>query len=145
MRALNSLRLEKGYGSWGREFSVDYTPAEAGLGRFVRLDKGNFIGRDAAQRILAEPPKRKLAIFAVGDGDVDPMGNEPILAGGEVVGRLTSGAYMFHVKHSGGLGYIRSDLVGEASKLEIEILGERRPARILKDAPYDPEGKRLRM
>ena len=79
MRALNALRLEKGYGSWGREFSVDYTPAEAGLGRFVRLDKGNFIGRDAAQRILAEPPKRRLAIFAVGDGDVDPMGNEPIL------------------------------------------------------------------
>ena len=145
MRALNSLRLEKGYGSWGREYSVDYTPAEAGLGRFVRLDKGDFIGRDAAQRILAEPPKRRLAIFAVGDGDVDPMGNEPILSGGEVVGRLTSGAHMFHVKHSGGLGYIRSDLADEASKLEIEILGERRPARILKDAPYDPEGKRLRM
>jgi dimethylglycine dehydrogenase len=52
---------------------------------------------------------------------------------------------MFHVKHSGGLGYIRSDLANEASKLEIEILGERRPARILKDAPYDPDGKRLRM
>jgi dimethylglycine dehydrogenase len=145
MRALNALRLEKGYGSWGREFSVDYTPAEAGLGRFVRLDKGNFIGRDAAQRILREPPKRKLAIFAVGDGDVDPMGNEPILSDGEVVGRLTSGAYMFHVKHSGGLGYIRSDLADASRKLEIEILGERRPARILKDAPYDPEGKRLRM
>src|SRR5688572_262506 len=145
MRALNALRLEKGYGSWGREFSVDYTPAEAGLGRFVRLDKGDFIGRDAAQRILAEPPKRRVAIFAVGDGDVDPMGNEPILAGAEVVGRLTSGAYMFHVKHSGGLGYIRSDLADASRQLEIEILGERRPARILKNAPYDPEGKRLRM
>ncbi len=111
----------------------------------MRLDKGDFIGRDAAKRILADAPKRRLAIFAVGDGDVDPMGNEPILSGGEVVGRLTSAAYMFHVKHSGGLGYIRSDLVDESSRLEVEILGERRPARILKDAPYDPEGKRLRM
>jgi dimethylglycine dehydrogenase len=137
--------LEKGYGSWGREYSVDYTPAEAALGRFVQLDKGDFIGRDAAQRILSEPPKRKLAIFAVGDGDVDPMGNEPILADGEVVGRLTSGGYMFHVKHSGGLGYIRSDLADVSRMLEIEILGERRPARILSEAPYDPQGARLRM
>jgi dimethylglycine dehydrogenase len=62
-----------------------------------------------------------------------------------VVGRLTSGAYMFHVKHSGGLGYIRSDLADASRKLEIEILGERRPARILEQAPYDPDGKRLRM
>ncbi len=145
MRALNALRLEKGYGSWGREFSVDYTPAEAGLSRFVRLDKGDFIGRDAAKRILAEQPKRRLAIFELSDGDTDPMGNEPVLSGGEVVGRLTSGGYMFHVKHSVGLGYIRSEFANDSSKLEIEILGERRPARILKDAPYDPEGKRLRM
>ena len=112
----------------------------------MRLDKGNFIGRDAAQRILSEPPKRRLAIFAVGDGDVDPMGNEPILSGGEVVGRLTSGAHMFHVKHSGRFGLHPQRLRrASASKLEIEILGERRPARILKDAPYDPDGKRLRM
>src|SRR5262249_16701942 len=126
MRALNSLRLEKGYGSWGREYSVDYTPAEAGLARFVRFDKGSFTGRAAAQRILADQPKRRRGIFGVGDGDVDPMGNEPILSNGEVVGRLTSGGYMFHVKHSGGLGYIRSDLADASRELEIEILGERR-------------------
>jgi dimethylglycine dehydrogenase len=145
MRALNALRLEKGYGSWGREFSVDYTPAEAGLGRFVRLDKGEFIGRDAAKRILSQAPKRRLAIFALGDGDVDPMGNEPILSGGEMVGRLTSGGFAFHVKHAIGLGYVRRDIADGSNEVEIEILGKRRPARILKDAPYDPEGKRLRM
>jgi dimethylglycine dehydrogenase len=142
MRALNALRLEKGYGSWGREFSVDYTPAEAGLGRFVRLDKGEFIGRDAAKRILDEPPKRRLAIFALDAGDVDPMGNEPILMNGEVVGRLTSGGFGFHVKHPIGLGYVRRDV---ADQVEIEILGERRRARILTEPPYDPEGRRLRM
>ena len=109
------------------------------------LDKGSFIRRDAAQRIMSETPKRKLAIFAVGDGDVDPIGTEPMLTGDEVIGRLTSGADMFHVKHSGGLGYIRSDLADVSRALEIEILGERRPAHILKDAPYDPDGQRLRM
>ncbi len=145
MRALNALRLEKGYGSWGREFSVDYTPAEAGLGRFVRFDKSDFIGRKAAERILAEAPKRRLAIFALGEGDVDPMGNEPILAGGKVVGRLTSGGFGFHVGHAIGLGYVRREIADSAGQVEIEILGDRRPARILKDAPFDPDGKRLRM
>ncbi len=145
MRALNALRLEKGYGSWGREFSVDYTPAEAGLGRFVRLDKGDFIGRDAAKRILGEEPQRRLAIFALDAGKVDPMGNEPVIANGEVVGRLTSGGFGFHVGHAIGLGYIKREVADSANQVEIEILGERRAARILKDAPYDPEGKRLRL
>jgi dimethylglycine dehydrogenase len=111
----------------------------------VRFEKGDFIGRVAAQRILGEPPKRRLAILALADGETDPMGNEPILSDGEVVGRLTSGGYMFHVKQSVGLGYVRSDLADASRALEIEILGERRPARILKEAPYDSEGKRLRM
>jgi dimethylglycine dehydrogenase len=141
MRALNALRLEKGYGSWGREFSVDYTPAEAGLGRVVRLDKGDFIGRQAAGRILAEPPKRRLAILALDPGEVDPMGNEPVLSDGEVVGRLTSGGFGFAVNHPIGLGYVRCDAPDE---LEVEVLGNRRPARILKEAPYDPDGRRLR-
>jgi dimethylglycine dehydrogenase len=145
MRALNALRLEKGYGSWGREYSVDYTPAEAGLARFVRLDKGAFIGRDAAKRILEEQPKRRLAILAIADGEVDPMGNEPVLSGGETVGRLTSGGFGFHVEHSIGLGYIRSEFAVGSRTLEVEILGERRPARVLKEPPYDPDGKRLRM
>jgi dimethylglycine dehydrogenase len=145
MRALNALRLEKAYGSWGREFSVDYTPAEAGLGRFVRIDKGDFIGRSAAERILAEQPKRRLTIFALDEGKVDPMGNEPVLANGEVVGRLTSGGFGFHVGHAIGLGYIKREVADGANQVEIEILGERRAARILKDAPYDPDGKRLRM
>jgi len=124
---------------------VDYTPAEAGLERFVRLDKGDFIGRDAAKRILGEQPKRRLAIFALAEGEVDPMGNEPVLSEGAVVGRLTSGGFGFHVGHAIGLGYIRSDVASGASGLEIEILGERRAARILEQAPFDPDGKRLRM
>jgi dimethylglycine dehydrogenase len=145
MRALNALRLEKGYGSWGREFSVDYTPAEAGLGRFVRLDKGDFIGHKAAERVLSEAPKRRFAIFALEEGDLDPMGNEPVLADGEVVGRLTSGGFGYHVKHPIGLGYVRGDIAERAGEVEIETLGERRRARIMKEAPYDPEGGRLRM
>jgi dimethylglycine dehydrogenase len=145
MRALNALRLEKGYGSWGREFSVDYTPAEAGLERFVRKDKGDFIGRAAAERILAEPPKRRFTIFALEDGAVDPMGNEPVLFNGKAVGRLTSGGYGYHVGHAIGIGYVTRDVAEGGGAVEIEILGERRAARVLKQPPFDPEGKRLRM
>jgi len=104
-----------------------------------------FIGRDAAKRILSEQPNRQLAILALADGDTDPMGNEPILSGGEVVGRLTSGGFAFHAEHSIGLGYIRSEFANDSSKLEVEVLGERRAARVLTNAPYDPDGKRLRM
>ena len=118
---------------------------EAGLGRFVRLDKSAFIGRDAAKRFLGEQPKRRLAISALGDCAVDPMGNEPILSEGEVVGRLTSGGFGFHVEHAIGLGYIRGEFANEPSGLEIEILGERRAARIMKEPPCDPDGKRLRI
>lgn len=90
-------------------------------------------------------PKRRLVIVALGDGEVDPMGNEPILSGGAVIGRLTSGGYMFHVKQSVGLGYIRGEFANDLSVLEVEILGDRRPARVLMKPPYDPDGKRLRM
>ncbi|HEX6119608.1 MAG TPA: glycine cleavage T C-terminal barrel domain-containing protein [Dongiaceae bacterium] len=93
---------------------------------------------------MAEPPKRQLAIFAFGPGEVDPIGNEPILANGEVVGRLSSAGFGYHVDHAIGLGYVRREIAGAAGPVEIEILGERRAARILANAPYDPAGKRLR-
>ena len=97
------------------------------------------------KRLCAETPAAFVAFDALAEGDVDPIGNEPILSRGEVVGRLTSGGFGFHVGHAIALGYIRSDVASGSSGLEIEILGERRAARILEQAPFDPDGKRLRM
>jgi dimethylglycine dehydrogenase len=141
-RALNSLRLEKGYGAWGREYTQDYTPAEAGLGRFVRFDKGDFIGRDAARAASAAPPSRRLSILAVESGSIDPLGNEPVLADGKAIGRVTSGGHGHWVERNIALAYLPGAEQGKP--IEIEILGERFPARVLAEPLYDPEGQRLR-
>ncbi len=142
VRALNSLRLEKGYGGWGREYTQDYTPGEANLGRFVRPDKGEFIGRTA---VLAQPsiPARRLTLLRIDSGVDDPAGGEVVLLDGRPVARLTSAAHS-HTFHQGlGLAYLPVERQPEAP-LEVEILGRPYPAVALAAAPYDPEGLRLR-
>jgi dimethylglycine dehydrogenase len=143
-QALNSLRLEKGFGSWAREYRPIYGPHEAGLGRFVRLDKGDFIGRDAAAAEAKAGGARRLRLFSVAAADADAMGDEPIWHGGKVIGWVTSGGYGHTVKQSLALGYIEAALGGRRDGFEIEILGERRAARMLESPPVDPEGKRMR-
>ncbi len=141
VRALNSLRLEKGYGSWGREYTLDYTPGEAGMARFVRLDKPAFIGRDAAARDLAKPPARRLRTLVVDCKDVDPIGNESVFHDGKSVGRVTSGGFGHWLGKSIALAYVPAAADGG---FEVEILGERYGARVAPHALYDPEGARLR-
>jgi len=144
VRALNALRLEKGYGAWGREYTMDYTPFEAGLTPFVKTDKGAFIGRDAAAKAASTAPKRRLALFAIDAKDADPFGGEPIFQDGKCVGRLTSGAYGHWVQKSLALGYIPAEAVAKGKGFTVEILGERLAAELLSKPPYDPEGHRLR-
>ncbi|MDY0884178.1 FAD-dependent oxidoreductase [Dongia soli] len=144
VRALNSLRLEKGYGSWGREFSIDYNAAEAGIEKLTKLDKGEFIGRDAAAVAFKAGAKRKLAIMAVDVAETDPIGNEPVLQNGKVIGRLTSAGYGHTVGTAIALSYLPVELAKPGSKVEIEVLGEMRPATILAEPPYDPSGARMR-
>jgi len=139
-RALNSLRLEKSFGSWAREYRPLYGPREAGLDRFVDHARGGFIGHAAA---LAEAPARRLATFVVEAGDIDVMGDEPIWHDGRVAGWVTSGGYAHHSRASVALGYIPADLDGGAG-FEIEILGHRRPARALTAPLLDPAGRRMR-
>ncbi len=147
-QALNSLRLEKGFGSWAREYRPIYGPHEAGLGRFVRLDKGEFIGRDAAAAEKESGGARRWCCSRSSEDaagvDADAIGDEPIWHGGKVVGWVTSGGYGHTVKQSLALGYVEAAIAGEAAGFEIEILGERRPARILAKPPVDPEGSRMR-
>lgn len=144
VRALNSLRLEKGYGSWGREFSVDYNAAEAGIEKLTKVDKGEFIGRTAAQEAFQAGARRKLAIMAVDVAETDPIGNEPVLQNGKVIGRLTSAGYGHTVGTAIALSYLPADLAKPGGKVEIEVLGEMRPATILAEPPYDPSGARMR-
>lgn len=142
--ALLSMRLEKGFGTWAREYRPIYGPEEAGLRRFVRLDKGEFIGRTAAAAERAAGGERRLVLFEVEAHDADAFGDEPIWHDGEVIGWITSGGYGHTVAKSLALGYVPRALAGERRGFEIEIIGERRPARILAEPPYDPSGSRMR-
>ena len=139
--AQNALRLEKAYGSWFSEYSNDYDPNEAGLGAFVKLEKPDFIGRDALLARRDTRCARRLCCFEI-DAEDDAFGSEPVLCDGRVVGELTSGAYGHAVNKSLALGYIKPSHID--AQYEIPIVGQWRQAKRLAQAPYDPQGHRLR-
>ena len=151
MRALMSLRLEKSYGTWFREYRPIYTPAEGGILRYLKLDH-DFIGRSAHEQELADGgPKRRLVAFVVDpqpDDPADVIGDEPVWHDGKVVGWVTSGGYGHHVKESIALGYVPAELADPAGRggegFEIEIIGRRRPARLQPEPLFDPQGLRMR-
>jgi dimethylglycine dehydrogenase len=143
-RALNSLRIEKGYGGWGREYTQDYMPTEAGLQALIRTDKDFFVGRHAALAQLSAAPRRRLRMLAIQSNDPDPTGGETVLQAGRPVARLTSAAFGYTVGHSLGLAYFPVDIDHDARDLEVQLLASRVSARVLDCPPYDPAGKRLR-
>jgi dimethylglycine dehydrogenase len=131
MRAMMSLRLDRWFGSWGREFSPDYTPAETGLDRFVRFNKpASFIGKAPAMAEKANGPRKRLASFVVDADGVDVVAWEPIWLDGRVVGWCTSGGFSHWTNQSVAQGFLPPDRVEDGLSVEIEILGERRPARV---------------
>jgi dimethylglycine dehydrogenase len=149
-RALMSLRLEKSYGTWYREYRPIYTLHEAGLERYVKLDH-EFIGRAAYEKEAETGPERRLVAFVVDPDPNEPadvIGDEPIWHDDAVVGWVTSGSYGHHVKQSIALGYVPTALAapdGPGGKgFEIEIIGRRRPARLQPEPLFDPEGLRMR-
>ena len=144
MRAMMSLRLEKSFGAWMREYRPEYTPAETGLDRFVDLRKNDFIGRDAAMRERDAPPERRLCTFVVDALDADVWADEPIFAGDDVVGFVTSGGYAHYSEKSVALGFVPSDMIADGAEFTVEILGERRPATLVLDPVLDPRGERMR-
>ena len=143
-RALNAMRVEKSFGSWAREFRPIYGPYEAGLGRFVDLKKGDFIGREAALREKDSGGALRLITLAVDAADADALGDEPIWHEGKVVGWVTSGAYGHSVQRSLALGYVPVGIASATNGFEVEIIGERRKAQRLPAAAFDPSGARMR-
>ncbi len=149
MRALLCMRLEKNFGTWYREFRPIYGPFEAGLDRFIKLDKPDFIGKAAALKEKLDGPQKTRIFMVVDATDCDVMGDEPIwvTSDGEskVVGWVTSGGFGHYVNQSLAQGYVPTECLKPGIKLEIEILGERRAAHLQMDPPFDPEAKRMRM
>ncbi|MBC6441293.1 MAG: FAD-dependent oxidoreductase [Rhodospirillales bacterium] len=145
MRAMMSLRLEKSFGSWLREYRPDYTPAETGMDRFISFRKNDFIGRDAALKERDEGPTRLLCTFKVEADDADCVADEPIWKDGEVVGFVTSGGYAHFCETSVAIGFVPVAMVEEGAEFEIEILGDMRKATLYTDPLFDPQGERMRM
>ncbi len=145
MRAMMSLRLEKSFGSWLREFKPDYTPMETGLDRFVHYDKSvDFIGKQAAITEKEQGVSRKLCTFIVDAADADVWGWEPIWSGGNVVGFVTSGGYAHYAKKSVAYGFLPVELIEEGAEVEIEILGDRRKASLYTTPLFDAGAERMR-
>jgi 4-methylaminobutanoate oxidase (formaldehyde-forming) len=150
LHAVDSLRLEKGYRHWGSDITPDDTPFEAGLGFAVKLDKGDFIGREALIRQRKSGLARKLVMFALDDPEPLLYHDEPIYRNGELVSSVTHGAYAHMLGCAMGMGYLEnpegiSDEWILSGRYEIDVEGELIPAKAFLKAPYDPSSKRVRM
>ncbi|MEM8654602.1 MAG: FAD-dependent oxidoreductase [Pseudomonadota bacterium] len=145
-RALMSLRVEKGYGSWSREYSPEYWPQEVGLDRLVKTDK-DFLNKAAAMEVMHQPGRESLMLLHLKSEDTDASGadatgGEPIFRDGVGIGRVTSGAYGHSVGMSLALGYVTD--AGPGDKVDVMVLGRPHRATILEKSPFDPAGERLR-
>ncbi|MDG1531960.1 MAG: FAD-dependent oxidoreductase [Paracoccaceae bacterium] len=145
-RALMSLRVEKGYGSWSREFSPEYWPQEVGLDRLCKMDK-DFLNKSAAAETMSNAPREDLVLLHLEEADVnasnaDATGGEPIFMNGKGIGRVTSGTYGYTVGMSLALGYVKGAKPGD--RVQVMVLGTPHNAVILAEPPFDPKGERLR-
>ncbi|MBI4940744.1 MAG: FAD-dependent oxidoreductase [Actinobacteria bacterium] len=142
--AVNSLRLEKSYGIWSKEFTWAYTPGMSGLDRFVAFDKPAFVGREAARREKETGPAQRLVTLDVATKDAEAGPFEPVWSGERRVGFVTSGGYGHSVGRSLAMAYLDVDLAVPGTPLEVHVVGVRTPATVVEDSPYDPEGLRQR-
>jgi len=143
-RAIDSLRLEKGYRYWSAEVSPDYTPYESGMGFAVALDKGDFIGREALLKQKQDGIKTRLCCLTLADPTAIAVGKEPIRAGDRVIGWVTSGGYGYTVRKSIVYGYLPIEHAAVGTELDVEILGERIKAVVERKPLYDPKGERIK-
>jgi dimethylglycine dehydrogenase len=145
IRAMDSLRLEKSYKLIGRELSIEYSALESDLQKFVDLDKGPFLGRDALVAWRDKGFDNKLVTLEVqGVTDADARGSEPVTRNGAMIGRTTSGGYGWRVGKSLALAMVKPEFSHIGDEVDVRILGEMRRAIVIPDSPYDPKNAALR-
>jgi 4-methylaminobutanoate oxidase (formaldehyde-forming) len=144
-RAIDALRLEKGYRVWSSDITPDETPFEAGLGFAVRLDKPkDFIGKQALVAAKAAGPRKRLRCLVLDDPRAIALGNEPVRVGGAIVGRVTSGGFGFAVERSIAYGYLPPDLAAIGTRGEVDVFGQWVGFQVSAEPLYDPTGGRIR-
>ncbi|WP_411037310.1 GcvT family protein [Shinella sp. BYT-45] len=145
LHALESLRLEKSYRAMYRDMNPELTAWESGLDRFIRLDKGDFIGREALVRQQQEGVKRRSVTIAIDTDGASSLVHEGVYRDGALVGRITSGGYAYTLGHDVAFALLPVELGTPGTELEVPILGEKRKARVIAESPYDPQALRGRM
>jgi glycine cleavage system aminomethyltransferase T/glycine/D-amino acid oxidase-like deaminating enzyme len=141
-RAIDSMRLEKGYRVWGSDVTPDDTPFEAGTAFAVKLDKGDFIGRDAL--LARQDPDRRLCCLVLADRRAVALGSEPVRVDGDAVGRVTSGGYGYSVERSIAYAYLPAPQSEPGQPVEVEIFGEWVAGEVAAEPLFDPDGNRVR-
>jgi 4-methylaminobutanoate oxidase (formaldehyde-forming) len=144
-KAIDTLRLEKGYRYWSSEISPDYTPFEAGLGFAVKLDKGDFIGREALLKQKQAGLKQKLCCLTLSDNQAIALGKEPIRYGDKIVGWVAAGGYGYSVGKSILYAYLPVECSKVGTELEVEFFGEQVRAVVVQSPLWDPKGERIRL
>jgi 4-methylaminobutanoate oxidase (formaldehyde-forming) len=144
-RAIDALRVEKGYRVWSSDITPEDNPYEAGLGFAVKLDKTvDFVGRGALRAVKERGPARRLRCLVIDDPRAVTLGSEPVRAEGAVTGRVTSGGYGFRVERSLAYAYLPVESAGFGTRVEVEVFGEWIGATVVRDSPWDPSGERIR-
>ena len=141
-RAIDSLRLEKGYRVWGADITPEETPFAAGLAFAVALDKEGFLGREAL--VAAREPEQRLCCLVLDDPRAVALGSEPVRAGGELVGRVTSGGYGYTVERSIAYAYLPAGHASPGTEVAVEIFGAWVPGAVASEPLFDPDGERVR-
>ena len=136
------MRLEKGYRVWGSDITPGESPYEAGLAFAVKLDKGDFIGREALP--ARAEPERRLACIVLGDSRSVALGSEPVRIDGRTLGRVTSGGYGYTVERSIAYAYVPTDDAVPGRPVEVEIFGDWVAGEVAEEPLFDPKGERIR-
>ena len=138
-RAVEAMRLEKGYLHWKADILTEFDPLETGLDRFVKMDKADFVGKTALQARIAAGPKRKLVTLDVDCKDRPAHGGASVMQNGSVVGTVTSGGWGHRVNKNLAYAFITPDTDSNADDLTIDMLGDLIRCKIIPTGPYDPD------
>ncbi len=143
-RAVESMRLEKGYLHWKADILTEFDPFETALHRFVKMDKDAFIGKAALATRLANGPAKKLVTLDVACTHAPAHGGASVMKDGKVVGTVTSGDWGHRVGKNLAYAFLNTDFSRTGDDVAIDILGKPVPAKVIPSGPYDPEYKRIR-
>jgi glycine cleavage system T protein len=141
-RAIDSMRLEGGFLAWAADITPETNPYEAGLGFAVKLEKGDFIGREAVEKV--KDPLRRITPLVLAEPNVAALGNEPVRVEGLVVGRVTSGGIGYSVGKSIAYAYLPTDFSEPGTRLTVEVFGEEVPAEAVAGPVWDPRHERVK-